>query len=507
MPMRFALALLLLASLEAAAAPLPDSVVDALRRAHIPLSHVGILVQEVGADKPVVAVNAGQPMNPASTMKLLTTVAALDTLGPAYRWKTEAYLEGKLEDGVLQGDLIFKGHGDPKLTLEQFWLWLRELRQRGLREIRGDIVLDSGFFAPPPQDPGTFDDDPTRAYNAGPDALLLNFNAVHVHLIPQGHNATVLVEPELAGYSVRNTVTTSHRMRCHGASDLVDANLEGHTIVLKGTIPADCGELDAYYSLLPHDQYFFAVFNALWKELGGSVSGGFRTGPTPADATLFSRNESPELAQLVRDMNKYSNNLMARQLFLTLGTADAGGKGGGDDPGADGLTSMQSGGDIAAATSAASAPAAVSRPDATAPASIPRSIARMRLWLHDRQLDFPELVLENGSGLSRTERISASHMAALLQLAAHSPFYPELESSLPILGMDGTVRKRFRDTDLAGYAHLKTGTLDDVKSMAGYVDARDGKQWIVVFIINHPRAQRGRAAQDALIAWVQNQAK
>ena len=169
------------------ASALPEAVTSALKHAHIPLSSVAVVVQEVNADAPLISLNADRPMNPASTMKLLTTFAALETLGPAYRWKTEAYLNGKLEDGVLQGDLVFKGYGDPKLTVEQFWMWLRELRQRGLREIRGDVVLDHSFFEKVSQDPADFDNDPTRAYNVGTNALLLNFNVLHLHLIPNGH--------------------------------------------------------------------------------------------------------------------------------------------------------------------------------------------------------------------------------------------------------------------------------------------------------------------------------
>jgi D-alanyl-D-alanine carboxypeptidase/D-alanyl-D-alanine-endopeptidase (penicillin-binding protein 4) len=112
-------------------------------------------------------------------------------------------------------------------------------------------------------------------------------------------------------------------------------------------------------------------------------------------------------------------------------------------------------------------------------------------------------VLENGAGLSRRERISAQHLADLLRLASDSPFSAELEASLPILGMDGTVKKRFRDSDIAGYAHLKTGSLEGVKSIAGYVKAHSGKQWIVVFIVNHPKAALAQPAQDALIEWLQ----
>ncbi len=515
------------------AATLPEPVAAALRHARIPLSSVGVYVQEVDAPAPLIAVNAGRPMNPASTMKLLTTFAALETLGPAYRWKTEVYIDGKLENGVLRGNLIFKGYGDPKLTLEQFWMWLRELRQRGLREIQGDIVLDHSFFLAANEDASDFDNDPTRAYNVGSNALLLNFNAIHVHLIPDGKSATALLEPELAGYTLENRITASPRLRCHDTHAFT-ARLDGHVIKLEGKIPANCGDVDEYFSLLTHDEYFYAVFGALWKEVGGSLQGRLRAGTVPSGAIPFAKYVSPELAEMIRDINKFSNNIMARQVFLTLGTTDPARPAASaapsavnndpempSDPADANVSDAQEGGDIAADNAEQPAPPQIapqSQPLAAFPApvsavtvpqlqnqsaSIPRSIAWMQEWLKAQQLQFPELVLENGSGLSRKERISPRHLAQILQRVTHSPFSSELEASLPILGMDGTVKRRFRDSELAGHAHLKTGTLDNVKSMAGYVDASNGKKWIVVFIINHPRAARGQAAQDALIAWLQ----
>ena len=542
----FKLFLLCLITTRAVASTLPEPVSEALKRAHIPLTSVSILVQETGAPRPLVSLNVDRAINPASTMKLLTTIAALETLGPAYRWKTEAYLDGKLENGVLQGDLVFKGYGDPKLTVEQFWMWLHELRQRGLREIRGDIVLDHSFFEAVKQDPAEFDHDPTRAYNVGTNALLLNFNAIHLHLIPDGHATRALIEPDLDGYTVVNRITTSGRLHC-GGEKAYKAHLDGHNIVLEGSIPAGCGEEDDYFSLLPQDKYFFAVFSALWKELGGTVQGNLRDGVAPAGQAPFSRYVSPPLAEVIRDINKFSNNTMARQLFLTLGMADraganrdsllsAGSKNIRGDllmPQAlvsDSLQARQEGGDTAGPEDAIASP-----PDATQrngseisgnpppsalqePASgiaaaageppganIPRSIAVIRQWLATQQLYFPELVLENGAGLSRRERISSRHIAELLQRVMDSPFHAELESSLPILGIDGTVKKRFRDSDMAGYAHLKTGTLDGVKSIAGYVRAHNGKQWIVVFIVNNRNAALAEPAQNALIEWLQKE--
>jgi len=526
----FKLFLLCLITTRAVASTLPESVSEALKRAHIPLSSVSIVVQETGAPKPLVSLNADRAINPASTMKLLTTIAALETLGPAYRWKTEAYLDGKLENGVLQGNLVFKGYGDPKLTVEQFWMWLHELRQRGLREIRGDIVLDHSFFEAVNQDPAAFDHDPDRAYNVGTNALLLNFNALHLHLIPDGHATTALLEPDLDGYTVVNRITTSTRLHC-GGKDAYKAHLDGHNIVLEGSIPAGCGETDDYFSLLPQNEYFFAVFSALWKQLGGTVQGRLREGTAPADQLPFARYVSPPLAEVIRDINKFSNNTMARQLFLTLGLAEqanANQSSGGlltadskdsrdefSSPQAfneDSLHARQEGGDTAGSELAIASPpdtrpsggpgAGIDPPAA----NIARSIAAIQQWLNTQQLQFPELVLENGAGLSRKERISARHIAELLQRAMSSPFQAELEASLPILGMDGTVKKRFRDSDIAGYAHLKTGTLDGVKSIAGYVKAHNGKQWIVVFIVNNRNAALAEPAQNALIEWLQKDA-
>ena len=492
---------------QACATDLPPSVSAELKRAHIPLSSAGIVVQEVGGTAPAVSLNADEAMNPASTMKLLTTFAALETLGPAYRWDTEAYLDGKLENGVLDGNLVFRGHGDPKLTIEQFWLWLRELRQRGLRDIRGDIVLDYSAFEDDHHDPAEFDNDPTRAYNVGTNALLLNFNATHLHLIPNGKSTIAVLEPELAGYTVQNSISTSTRLGCHGG-DAYKASLDGHTIKLEGSIPANCGEQDDYFSLLPHDEYFYAVFGALWRELGGSIQGTLRVGTAPAGLAPFARYVSPELSEMIRDINKFSNNIMARQLFLTLGTYGVMAETGGSDPVPESgqrpdeasIVTAQAGGDIVPE----SRDQMVAQPDRPPQASIERSIEAIQRWLNSQHLQFPELVLENGAGLSRLERISAKHLAELLQRSASSPFAAELEASLPILGMDGTVRKRFTDSEIAGLAHIKTGTLEGVKSMAGYVKTRNGKKWVVVFIINHPNAAMGQAAQDALIEWLEN---
>ena len=443
------------------AASLPPSVLAALKQAHVPLSDIGIEVREVKARKSLISINREQPMNPASTMKLLTTYAGLELLGPAYTWKTEAWLDGILDGGVLQGDLILKGYGDPKFTIEQFWLWLRELRGRGLREIHGNLVLDRNAFQLAPYDPAAFDKDPARAYNVGPDALLLNFNAIHLHLIPHGEKVSILAEPELAGIRIENRLINVSQGDCANWDDAISTQLNGATLLIQGTFPASCGERAKYFSPLTHSLYIDTVFRALWQELGGTFSGSVRDGATPNNARLFATHSSAPLSELIRDINKFSNNVMARQLFLSLSVSPS------------------------------------------APATIEHSEQTVHDWLVQKKLSFPELVLENGAGLSRAERISPHSMTLLLQTAQDSPLQSEFEASLPILGVDGTLKKRFRDSAVTRHAHLKTGTLDGVKTVAGYVQSRSGKQWIMVFFINSPNASAGQRAQDALIEWVQ----
>jgi D-alanyl-D-alanine carboxypeptidase/D-alanyl-D-alanine-endopeptidase (penicillin-binding protein 4) len=462
------------------AAPLPSTVIQELKKAHIPQSSIAVEVREVGKHAPLISINTQRAMNPASTMKLLTTFAALDLLGPAYTWKTEAYIDGELKDGVLNGNLILKGYGDPKFTIEQFWLWLSELRARGLREIHGDLVFDRSYFELPAHDPAQFDDDPARAYNVGPDALLINFNTLRLRYMPDGNSLKVVSEPSLDGVTVDNQlIPNGEIVNCDNWDDLFQVQPNGDSVVLQGDYPMGCGEREQNLSVMPHTRYVGALFGAIWKELGGTLQGKERDGVVGNNAKLFSVHRSEPLSTIIRDINKFSNNVMARQLFLTLG---------------------QSGPSLGEPTPSITADAKENFN--SHPLSIERSIFTMQTWLARNQLDFKEVVLENGAGLSRKERISAAHMTQLLQHASDHPLNAELQASLPILGVDGSVKRRLKESPAASHAHLKTGTLEGVKTIAGYVRSNTGREWIVVFFINHPYAKGGQDAQDALIEWV-----
>lgn len=461
------LALICLCALSARANDLPAPVLHALKAAGIPPAATAVWVREVDAVTPRLALNARAAMNPASTMKLVTTFAALDLLGPAYVWKTEAFATGPSSEGVLAGDLYLRGSGDPKLTYDQFERLLRQVRARGIRDIRGDLVLDRGAFESSAADPGRFDAQPMRPYNVAPDALLLNFKAVTLQLIPDPAQKALIVamEPAPANLDLVNKIALGNGNGCGDWKERLRADVFGHgqttRLVLTGVYPPSCGEQRWNIAVQEHPQFVLGVFLQLWAELGGSLSGGVREGAVPADARAVGVLPSPTLGEVVRDINKYSNNVMARQLFLTLG--------------------MEAG----------------SRPAGPGDAD-----AAIRSWLEARGLGIPELVLENGSGLSRRERISAEGLGRLLQAAWKSAVMPELMASLPVTATDGTMKKRLRQNGIAGQAHVKTGSLEGVRSIAGYVLDKGGRRWIVVFFVNHANAGGAQAAQDALLQWV-----
>lgn len=466
-----ATALLILLPLSVIAQPasttLPEPVARALAQAGIPESAIGVYVHEIGAAEPVLAIGADRALNPASTMKLVTTYAGLEMLGPAYVWNTDVLTDGALTQDVLAGNLYIRGAGDPKLTVENFWLLLRNLRARGVREIRGDLVLDRRLFAEELQDPGAFDDQPTRPYNTGPSALLVNFKAVTLQFIPDAITRTVRIatEPALPQVQVINNL----KLVDGACGDWVgklrldsQGNADSARLTFNGTYALDCGEGMRSFSVLGHRQYVGALFTQLWRDLGGTFSGQVRDGATPEQARRLATARSSSLSEIVRDVNKYSNNVMARQLFLSLG--------------------MNNG----------------------TPANTSTAASNIKQWLALKGLAVPELVLENGSGLSRIERISARNLGAVLLNAWASPVMPELMASLPVAAVDGTLRKRMKSAEVAGQAHVKTGSLSGVRSIAGYVLDAKGNRAVVVFMVNHANAFNAQAAQDAMLGWVHN---
>jgi D-alanyl-D-alanine carboxypeptidase/D-alanyl-D-alanine-endopeptidase (penicillin-binding protein 4) len=441
---------------------LPQPLADELQRSQLPASAFAVMVTPLDGGGPSLLYNADTPMNPASTMKLVTSYSALELLGEAFVYHTVAYALGPIEGEVLRGDVTIKGSGDPHFTEEDLFSLLRQLRQRGVRTITGNILIDRSLYAPMSADPGQFDGEPYRAYNVAPDAFLVNFDATTLTFLPDpAHQRVItLTDPPLDDQSVGTP-----RLGAGGCGDWrsgLGLDLSNpQRIAFTGSYPASCGEKSVNVSFEPAGRYSASLVASVWRELGGKLLGRVQDGPVASGSRIVAEHESDPLAVLIYDMNKFSNNVMARSIFLTLSSEVL-----------------------------------------HVPASTDASARVVKGLLAQRSINTDGINLENGSGLSRRERISARQMGLMLESAFRGSTMAELMSSLPIVGSDGTMRNRLKSDAVTGHAHIKTGSLNDVRAVAGYVDAVSGRRYVVVCLVNDPGADRSRAFQDLLLSWV-----
>lgn len=470
---RRCLAALLLASISglSGAQTLPAEVEALLARAKVPREALGVMVIDAapalsGKTTPLLSFRANAYMNPASVMKLVTTYAGLELLGPSYTWNTPVYVDGTLANGVLQGNLIIQGRGDPKLVAERLWLLLRRVQALngglGIKTITGDILLDRSAFLVASQTPADFDGEPLRPYNASPDALLLNFKSVVMTFAPNpaAGTAAVSFEPPMVSLQVPASVPLLPTRDCSDYRAALQADFtDPFRISFKGGYPAGCAEKVWAVAYADPASYAERAVLGMWQEMGGRLGGRVREGRVPAGLKSAFEMTSPPLAEVVRDINKYSNNVMAQQLFLTLSLRQGSG-----------------------------------------PANNEASREVVRNWWRERMGEADQPVMDNGSGLSRQERVTPQGLARMLQTAYISGVMPDLMASLPIAGVDGTLR-RMASRASQGLAHLKTGTLRDSTALAGYVHTATGRRLVIVAMVNHQNAGAARPALDALVDW------
>lgn len=459
-----------LAALPAVAQAVPEDSRAILKQQLVPDEAVTVVVRDVATGDSLVEMNADVPRNPASVMKLLPTYAALDMLGPAYTWKTRAYADGPVVGGVLKGNLYLKGSGDPMLTLERWWRFVTELRQTGLRVVEGDVVIDDTHFAPLGERRGDFDGRPWRTYNVLPHPLLVNLHYADFTVRPddEGRFIVVGVNPFPVNLTVENRLVASDG-RCVGRNRtfrLTSPSDDPNRVIVTGTVSRECPPQTERRVIMEPAEYAYGTFRRFWEDQGGTIGGGMRLGPVPQQVRELLSQESPSLGEVVRVTNKFSSNVMARTLVLTLAAERMG-----------------------------------------APATVAAGEAVIAGWLRGRGLDFPELVIANGSGLARNARISGDSLARLLMDAWKNRYAPEFLASMALGGLDGTLRRRFERLDDGGRIRMKTGTLHGVSSIAGYVTGRSGRTYAVVIMVNHKGAQfgPGESIQRAVIDWVLGQ--
>jgi D-alanyl-D-alanine carboxypeptidase/D-alanyl-D-alanine-endopeptidase (penicillin-binding protein 4) len=436
----------------------PAGITQLIGAQRLPSSAASFVIIDPDTGGVVMSHNPDTPRSPASTIKTVTTFAALDMLGPAFIWQTRAWIH--------DGDLYLQGGGDPYMTLERWWSFVHGLRAQGLKSIPGDIVIDDTAFSLANEDPGAFDRRPNRSYNVVPDALMVNFQSVDFRLAADAdtHRVEISASPAPVNLDIENHIRYAAG-RCNGSAARVDfkvASSQWDRVVFSGALSPHCAERTFARVLLQPATYAFGTFVGLWRETGGEFSGKLRIAPTPGDAKALYSFDSLSLAEIVRLTNKHSSNLMARHLLLTLGKERFG-----------------------------------------APGTVEKGVTAITEWSRERGFDLSGVDIDNGSGLSRSTHISVLQMAKILSAAYHSRFAPEYLASFPLGGMDGTLRSRMKAAP-AGSVRLKTGHLNGVSGVAGFVTTPKGKTYVLVSLVNNVRADFGAAEplHEALAAWI-----
>jgi serine-type D-Ala-D-Ala carboxypeptidase/endopeptidase (penicillin-binding protein 4) len=453
---------------------------EAFRRAGIPMADVSLYAIPVDQVEPVMAHNADISYILASTAKLITTMAALDLLGASYRWRTLAYLNGTLREGVLTGDLLITGGGDPMLSSEKLVAWFTLMQKRGLKEIAGNIVLDRQRFAFVDKDHANT---PVPAWynphHAQPDALVIDEGVLKVNIASGAQGKTIQLEPAIEGIEIVDDSKTV--ARCNAVKKPLSVDFEessrNRKLIVSGDWAQDCPPYKLATSPWDQTEFSSAAILAAWKKAGGVLTGSVVEAPPPPKPIKSKRPvklkkaskprkpflvlDSKPLSDSVRETNKWSNNLVSRHLLLSI-----------------------------------------SKDFPLAVATLPNAQQVLSRWLLDKGITAEDISLENGSGLSRNERAKARSFAHLLKDGWTAKYDKEFKASLPIVGVDGTMGGRLKNSLATGKAWIKTGTLNDVRSVAGYVTTKSQKTFAVVGIVNHASASRAVPALDAFIEWL-----
>lgn len=415
-------------------------------------------VQPINQTKPIFSLNAQRSQNPASVIKLITSYAALNSLGADYQWRTQFLTtEQPDEQGTLHAPLYLKGNGDPQLVIEKIEQLVAGLTKSGVKNVLSPIIVDRSIFKDEQEDAASFDGEPSMPYNAQPDAALMNYRVISFNFDPASHSVSTV--PSLHEYPVISTVQwVDGECPKAGWKSAVRLNVSAQSALVSGRYFSGCSEnqwhVHAYQ--MTSDFYAERILGALVHH-PVSVS----EGVIPQNAFPVAEVYSNPLPSVLKDMNGFSNNVMARQIYLSL-SAKQNGIG-----------------------------------------SLAGSSAVVRGVLRQKGLLFQGLNMGNGSGLSRQTRVRAADLGQLLVNAANDePFV----NSLPILGVSGTVKNRLLDSDMVGRGRIKTGTLDDVRAIAGYIDGKSGQRYAIVSIIEGPKAQTAAAKKlhDEFMIWVGN---
>ncbi|UFH59598.1 D-alanyl-D-alanine carboxypeptidase/D-alanyl-D-alanine endopeptidase [Sulfurovum mangrovi] len=442
---------------------LPADIQYFLNKSKLPSKDVSIYIKELGSDRVVASLNADKIRKPASVIKVVTAYGALLKMGFDYRWPTQFYTNGALHSGSLEGDLVVKGHGDPSFGSDDLPEIVEQIKQRGIHQIHGDVVIDRSYFDVGDKDSAHFDNYPYSAYNAWPDAMMFNERTSTVCITPRKKSAHKEIEDP--SYKVVNRVKFVNRS-CRGkyawAGSKVDMQSPVPQLILTGELSKHCKERQVCKIVTkPYKAFYYALKEALEKE-GIKITGGLKLSRVPPSAKLFYIHRSEPLEEIISKALKESNNIYARHLLLLTGAKVYG-----------------------------------------APATVEKGRkAVINLLKSQGALRSGAFFLDNGSGLSRRSEMSARMFSEVYE-SAYRVLGTRWMETLSIAGKDGTIKQRYRYKPAQKRAWMKTGTLKYVKNIGGYVKDRAGNYYSVVILVNTKRGRfRAVELQDSIINWL-----
>ena len=434
-------------------APLAAAFNDAMQAEQLDGVDVSFIAMDMTTGKVLAESGADLLVNPASNAKMITSAAALTTLKPEYRFKTEYAVNGQLKDGVLTGNLVVKGYGDPSVVNERLMKVANELYLFGVEKITGGVIVDDTYFDANEEARGwELEDAPDRAYAAPVSATSVNYNAVAVYIRPAstaGQPAIVVVDPPTERVVVKGTVMTDAvgsgvRLVSQKNDEATGKNPihDGTLLTIEGSVGLRDSPARIYRRVYDPARHFGSVLTAYLQQRGVKMRHNVVKGPMPAGSRLILVDKSPALKEIVDDLNHYSNNIIAETLIKQMGAEVSG-----------------------------------------APGTFDNGLAVARGWLEQRVGLAPgSYIFGNGSGLNDVNRFSARQIAQLVR-AVNSDYEIATEwfTSLAVAGTQGTIGSRMKDTPAKRHLRAKTGTLRGVSALSGTVARPNGD--VVIFSV------------------------
>lgn len=420
-----------------------------LKKSGIPESHFGIYVAGgEGEPKVIFSQNEDKKMIPASITKLVTAAAAITQFPPGTKFKTVLMTSGKIEDGVLKGDLILRGGGDPSFVSENMWYLVNAFTRTSVKKIEGDLIIDDSLFDKVRFDPTRQKERVDRAYDAPTGAMSFNWNSVNVFVRPgkkAGDPAQVVADPDNQYIQLKSKVVTSPE----GAKTSVSVDRDedtkgpGDIVQVSGKIALGSKEVVVYKNITQPDLWAGYNLRSFLQQRGIEVKGGIKNGNAPSSAAVVAESDGKAIEGILADMNKFSNNYVAEMLTKNIAAAN------------------------------------------NPPGTIEKGMKVLDQYMASLGIQKTQYEILSPSGLNRQNRMSASVMWKVLNdMKFQFRYSPEFMTSLPIAGIDGTLKNRMKDSPGQRWVRGKTGYLDGVVSLAGYAGRKDGTVIPFVFIYN-----------------------